>query len=178
MAEKSRAMILGENLKRIREERGVTRKALAELLGIVEDSIGSYETGKKLAPLDKIYKMAEFLNVSIVDLTGDTPFSEVKKILQYRLIRAEGTAAASGFATAQLDDGGIMLIPQAKIFENADSTFTSVVDHCYTFKDANEFINFTEFAESQMRYYVEDKTNFTFKPTFKNLLRQKMKKLK
>ena len=175
MAEKSRAEILGANLKRIREERGVSRRQLAEILGIVEDSVGGYENGKKLAPLDKIFKMAEFLNVSIVDLTGDTPFSEVKKILQYRLNRAEGIAAASGFSTARLDDGGIMLVPQGKILENADGTYTSVIDHCYKFTDVNAFIEFTEFAESQMRYYVEDKDTFTFKPTFKNLIRKKFK---
>ena len=178
MADKTRAQILGENLKRIREEKGVSRKQLADILGIVEDSIGGYETGKKLAPLDKIFTMAEFLNVSIVDLTGDTPFADVKKILQYRLNRAEGIAASAGFLATQLDEGGVMLIPQAKILENADGTFTSVVDHCYTFNDTTEFINFTEFVESQMWHYAEDKSTFTFKPTFKKLIEQKFKKRK
>lgn len=70
MAEKTRAAILGDNLKRIREQKGVTRKQLAGILGIVEDSIGSYETGKKLAPLDKIFKMADYLGVPITDLIG------------------------------------------------------------------------------------------------------------
>ena len=178
MADKTRAQILGENLKRIREEKGVTRKMLAEATGIAVDSIIAYENGKNLVPLDKIFSFADFFNISILDLTGDTQFGEIAKIIQRRLSRAEGIAAASGFSMARLDDGRIMLIAPSKKRKNADGTFTVVLDRCYTFTDASEFIEFAEFAEAQYRYYEEDKENILFKPTFDKLIRQKFQKLK
>ena len=92
--------------------------------------------------------------------------------------QAEGIAAASGFSMARLDDGRIMLIAPSKKRKNADGTFTVVLDRCYTFTDASEFIEFAEFAEAQYRYYEEDKENILFKPTFDKLIRQKFQKLK
>ena len=59
---KTVAQILGENLKRIRLEKGVSRKDLAAVLIVSESIIGQYENEKKLPPLDKIFTIADFLD--------------------------------------------------------------------------------------------------------------------
>lgn len=69
------AEILGANLRRICEEKGVSRKQLAEAVGVTEVSICGYETGRKLPPLDKIFVMADFLKVSVTSLTGDNGYN-------------------------------------------------------------------------------------------------------
>ena len=69
----------GENLERIRKERGITRKELAESVGVNETSFGAYCKGRNLPPVDKILIIAEILNCSIIDLTGDNPNAKLKE---------------------------------------------------------------------------------------------------
>ena len=68
-----------ENLERIRKERGITRKELAEAVGVNETSFGAYCVGRNLPPIDKILIIAEILNCSIIDLTGDNPKAKVRE---------------------------------------------------------------------------------------------------
>ena len=73
---KTVAQILGENLKRIRTEKGVSRKELADTVEITEVNFGKYERGERLPPLDKIFAIADFLKVSVASLTGENNFSD------------------------------------------------------------------------------------------------------
>ena len=88
----------GANLKRVRTEKGVKRQEIAELLGVGVDLIGLYENGKRLAPLDKIFKIADYLKVSVATLTGENGFSNAvpdipkiidDKIREYKFERAK-----------------------------------------------------------------------------------------
>lgn len=85
---KTVAQILGENLKRIRLEKGVFRKDLAAAIGIDESSYGKYERGERNLPADKIYNLAIALNCSVADILGDNPNAESGIIFEYRLQRA------------------------------------------------------------------------------------------
>ena len=80
---KTVAQILGENLKRIRLEKGISRKELAAAIGIEEISYGAYERGERNLPADKIYQLAIALNCLVADILGENP--NVEKIIEERL---------------------------------------------------------------------------------------------
>ena len=63
-------MTVGENIKRLRRERGLTQKNLGELCGIAEPNIRKYENGKQNPKLETIEKIATALGVTAFDLMG------------------------------------------------------------------------------------------------------------
>ena len=150
--EKTRAQIFGENLERIRKKKGYSRKQLADVVGITENSFSFYSRGDSLAPLDKIFKLAEFLNVSILDLTGENPNIRKKDILfDYRYKKAMDIAKMIfDFPPPVVDAKGYItvFVPQ-KTEYSADETvtFKSELDPI-TFKSAKDFVKIMEQAET------------------------------
>lgn len=68
-------MNVGENIRRIRKEKGLTQKQLAKILNVSEPMISQYETKENLK-LQTIRKIAHALDVSISDIVDDwTAFS-------------------------------------------------------------------------------------------------------
>lgn len=63
-------MLVGDNIKRFRKERGITQKKLGELCGIAEPNIRKYESGKQNPKLETIEKIASALGVTAFDLMG------------------------------------------------------------------------------------------------------------
>lgn len=63
MEEKIRA-----NIKKFREEAGLTQKALADLIGKSESAIQSYESGKTDIPLSGLVAILKALKISLADL--------------------------------------------------------------------------------------------------------------
>ena len=74
---------IGKNLERIRKEKGITRKELAEAINVNETTLGAYCVGRNLPPIDKIYALAVILNCSIIELTGDNPIVKSRAIRQF-----------------------------------------------------------------------------------------------
>lgn len=58
-----------DRLKRLRIERGLTQKQLAEAVGANERGIRFYEAGR-LPDVASLIKLADFFNVSLDYLTG------------------------------------------------------------------------------------------------------------
>ena len=63
-------MTVGENIKRLRRERGLTQKNLGELCGIAEPNIRKYENGKQNPKLETVEKIATALGVTAFELIG------------------------------------------------------------------------------------------------------------
>ena len=63
-------MAIGENIKRIRKEKGLTQKTLGELCKINEVQIRQYELGKANPKIETIQKIANALGVSEYELQG------------------------------------------------------------------------------------------------------------
>lgn len=61
-------MKIGENIKRIRKEKGLTQKALGELCGINEANIRKYENNKQNPKLETARKIATALGVDVWEL--------------------------------------------------------------------------------------------------------------
>ena len=69
-------MCVGENIKRVRKEKGITQKELAEKLGITQAAVCHFESSDKTVPmkfrLSTLEKLAEALDVELTDLIGET----------------------------------------------------------------------------------------------------------
>ena len=175
--DKTRAQILGENLERIRKEKGYSRKQLADIIGITEIAFGTYERGIRLAPLDKIFELAKFLNVSIIDLTGENPNVEKNIIFDYRYKRAvDITSTDIFFPTTELENGNISVYIPAKVIRNDDGALSFFADESgavgYTvnFKDKKIFVDSVEKAEKSAIV-----NHMTFYQALKNLVENIMK---
>jgi transcriptional regulator with XRE-family HTH domain len=57
-----------ENLRRIREERGLSQRALADRAGVVKSTIYEAEAGRHIPRIQTLEKLADALGVSIVEL--------------------------------------------------------------------------------------------------------------
>ena len=61
-----------ERLKEIRGDKDLKQKEVAEVLGIKQQQYSEYEIGKRLIPINYLYKLAEYYNTSIDYLVGKT----------------------------------------------------------------------------------------------------------
>lgn len=58
------------NLKRVRESRGISQEALADLAGLHRTYVGSVERGERNISIDNIEKLSLALGVCPADLLG------------------------------------------------------------------------------------------------------------
>ncbi len=59
---------LGNQLKKIRKERGLTQEALAEKVGIHPTYIGKLESGKNNVSVKMLFKISRALKVKLADI--------------------------------------------------------------------------------------------------------------
>ncbi len=64
-------MSIGTNIKRLREERGLTQEQLAEKLGVTYQAVSSWEREEYRPDTEKLVKLAEVLDVSLSALAED-----------------------------------------------------------------------------------------------------------
>lgn len=170
--EKTHAQILGENLERIRKEKGYTRKQLAEVVNVNEISFGAYERGKTLIPLDKIFALANFLQVSVGSLTGENNFADnipnvdkivADKIFEYRLKKAWklteflepefNSGGIFGHDTPDLDDNGRIVVYSAEKIEYKDGKISVGGNtNKIAFETEKDFVKVMELAEQNALY--------------------------
>ena len=75
-------MTIGNNIKRIREEKGMTQKELADKCNIIYQTIGKYERNLLNPKYETLEKIAKALEVSSFDLIDGykVPVYQVKHI--------------------------------------------------------------------------------------------------
>ena len=85
---------IGKNIKRIREEKGLTQQAIADLIAMHRSNYSRVETGDRDLSIEAIGKIAKFFNMSIDDLVnfeGEIPnevtFEDKNTIEQMQLIQ-------------------------------------------------------------------------------------------
>lgn len=64
-------MAPGERIRRIRKDRGITQRELAELLGITPSYVSHIESGQRAATAEMLYRIARFLNVRLSALVDE-----------------------------------------------------------------------------------------------------------
>ena len=90
-------MTVGENIRRIRKEKGLTQKQLGELCGMNEANVRKYELGKANPKIETVNKIASalgeplncFLDISVKEVKEATTkaisFKEYLGILGYEI---------------------------------------------------------------------------------------------
>lgn len=63
--------VFGDNLRKIRKEKGMTQDEFAALLGTSKQVVSRYENGQRSPKVSVVSEYAEKLGVPIVELTGD-----------------------------------------------------------------------------------------------------------
>lgn len=79
----------GENLKRIREEKGMTQQTLADYLYVTRQAVSRWEGGSRYPDLMTAKKMAEFLETSVDELLAD---DDMKKYVEKSAILDDGVS--------------------------------------------------------------------------------------
>lgn len=59
---------IGENIKRIRKEKGYFQKQLAEKLGTTPQNLAQYENGKRIPKIETLIKIADALDCEVSDI--------------------------------------------------------------------------------------------------------------
>jgi transcriptional regulator with XRE-family HTH domain len=79
---------LGQRLARLRKERGLTQKQIAESTGLIQELVSSYELDKLRLNSDMILRFAEVLEVSADELLrGSKSTVAAKKQPSIKLVR-------------------------------------------------------------------------------------------
>lgn len=61
-------MNIGDTMRNIRKQKGMTLQQLADILGCSQQNISQYESGKRVPKLKTVQKIADALNVNVNDL--------------------------------------------------------------------------------------------------------------
>lgn len=64
---------LGGRIAQLRKQQDITQVQLAELIGVTQQTINSYETGRRRVPVSLLAAIARRLGVSIEELIDDQP---------------------------------------------------------------------------------------------------------
>lgn len=62
--------MFGERLKMLREKAGVSQQKIADIVGVTQQAVGKWETGKAEPDLATVAKLAEYFNCSTDYLLG------------------------------------------------------------------------------------------------------------
>lgn len=79
-------MTIGENIKRIRKEKGLTQKRLSELSGINEAQIRRYELGGKNAnpKIETVERIAKALDVNLADIMESITWADYEQSEEHK----------------------------------------------------------------------------------------------
>ena len=112
-------MTIGERIKEIRKQRGISVDTLAKKLGVSKTTIYRYEdsTIEKI-PLQIFDRICEILNVSAAELMGNAPKKESSEVLPSHfdnardamefIIKTPTLAAYGGYDPNTMDDETIV----------------------------------------------------------------------
>ena len=79
-----------ENLKKLREEAGITQKGLADAIGVSQQSINKYENHNIEPDIETMIRIADYFNTSVDYLIGHTSIRrKIENVTAYELNEKE-----------------------------------------------------------------------------------------
>jgi len=70
---------LGNRIRKAREASGLSRKALADAIGVGASAVGMIECGFRLPSLELLFTIGQVLDVDAADLIRGLPTTKVRK---------------------------------------------------------------------------------------------------
>lgn len=109
-------LYIGENLKRLRNEKNVTQDAIAEYLGVTYQAVSRWENGLAYPDIEFLPELARFFEVSLEELLGTE--SDRNKIRQtvsecYRISESDKPEALAKLRALERDHPNDWFIKQA-----------------------------------------------------------------
>ena len=84
--------MFGDNLKKVRKEKGLSQEALAEKINVVRQTISKWEKGLSIPDGDMLIKLSQVLEVPVETLLGSTVPLEntnaVNQAIQFQIINS------------------------------------------------------------------------------------------
>ena len=150
-------MTVGENIRRIRKERGMTLRQLGDAIGVSEAYIRAYETGRRNPKQKSLESLAEALHVNVEVLTG-ADFDGVKAMHRlFQVFREYG----GELLECQDEDGNDRvavtfnsLILMRSWYERYEM-YQSEIGKCENIKDINEKGNALIKAEEDFDLWMD-----------------------
>ena len=68
-------MTIGDRIRALRKEKGLTQKELAQKLGVSASMIGQYETSVRKPKFETVEKIADALGINIMEIVDMSPVS-------------------------------------------------------------------------------------------------------
>lgn len=72
--------IFGDNIKRLRKNKGLKQQEIAELLGVKRNTYSDWENGKTEPKLENVVKIAQIFNTTTDELLGQTIYSKARLV--------------------------------------------------------------------------------------------------
>lgn len=156
-------MTKGENIRKVRLERGLTQKALGELCGISEAQIGQYENNYRNPKLQTLKKIATALQVTISDLLDDGDWAEytddiIKKDFNQEDITNvfDEYIAKNGLTNFKEKLEAIDYYIVTPFGMNADGIFINTPDNELILIDKEVLLRFDEESDDFLRFKMEN----------------------
>ena len=138
----------GENLERLCKQKGISRKRLAEVLKVAENSVSAYTLGRRAPSFDRLFLLAEVLNVPMSELLGEAPAVEDKKVFRYRVQHAAKLIQAADFIPSiSSREEPVVLIGAFQEVIRTDDEVTLAPATVIKFKNVDDFVNAIEQIE-------------------------------
>lgn len=135
------SIIIGEYIKELRKNKKLTQQQLADFVGISQNSIQRYETGKRIPPLDVLTKIAEALNITLDNILAKDKNSELyKSNIAIGNLKEEAEKEAAAFRKKlEIDIAFLTLCENCgfKIGITHDGELGNLGDHVISYKDAD-----------------------------------------
>ena len=91
---------LGERIRALRLERGLTQEVLAEMVGCSNNHLSHIENASCKVSLNMLVSIAKVLNVSLDYFFFDTPFARPEAVINTEIAEKLNRLSPAGLATA------------------------------------------------------------------------------
>ena len=104
-------MTLGQNICRLRTERGLSQGDLADALEVSRQSISKWETDASVPELEKLLRLSELFHITLDELVKETPLGRLGTPEDIAYAVAFFASERAGFITGQVltADGGFIV---------------------------------------------------------------------
>ncbi len=97
-------MFLGEQIKKLREEKSLSQIELAKALYISQSSVSEYESGRQQPPIATLIQLADYFDVNIDYLLGRTDIKISIEKLKEKLSTNSGCITINDFLRLKDDE--------------------------------------------------------------------------